>query len=330
MQENHGLDLSGNTVYVYFMQIGNDGPIKIGFTKHIRHRLSVVQVGNPALVRLIAVTEGGRTQEFELHNRFKKYRLYGEWFEPNPELLEYISQFKSLNIVSSDFQKPIKRGNENHNWKGDLACKGSKQQRARAYTRYKKKCDRCGLSKGVDTIFLDGNKDNLEQSNLALYCRRCRMEKDGTLNIFKEIKHQKKDPRPCKICNNLSTVFWHGRCHTCQEFFRRNSFERNEKLPKKDVFCNVCNIKVKRPANGKCHTCYEFFRRNGFDRNEMNKETEDIITIKNIGKMNFEKANLIRKLHNSKRYDNSYLANAAGISKSYLNDIISNRYFTNG
>jgi hypothetical protein len=327
MQENYGLDLSGKTVYVYFMQIGDDGPIKIGFTKNIRHRLSVVQIGNPALVRLIAVTDGGRAKEFELHNRFKKYRLYGEWFEPNQELLEYISQFKPLNIVSSDFQKPIKRGNENHNWKGDLACRASKQQRARAYTRYKKKCDRCGLSKGIDTIFLDGNKDNLEQSNLAFYCRRCRMEKDGTLNVLKEVKHQKKDPRPCKICNILSTNFWYGRCHTCNEFFRRNGFERSEKLPKEDVFCKICNTKVKYPAHGKCHTCYEFFRKNGFERNEINNETDEIKTLRNFsGKMTLEKAVLIRKLHHSK-YTNQFIAKAANISISYLNDILSNRYF---
>lgn len=261
------LDLSGKTSYVYFFRIGEDGPIKIGFTKRIRHRLAVVQVDNPSMVRLIAVMEGGRKEEFVLHKRFEEHRLYGEWFDPDNELVAFISTLQPLNLVAADFQKEIKRGAECHNWKGDAACSASKNQRARAYTRYKKRCDRCRLGKGLDSVYKDGNKDNLDPDNIVLYCRRCRMELDGTLDIIKNIKHEKK-LRPCKVCGNMDNRFWYDRCHACNEFFRRNGFERSEKRvgPKDPIACVVCGKLVDKPAKGKCHTCYEFFRRNGFER----------------------------------------------------------------
>lgn len=269
----HSLDLSGKTSYVYFLKIGENGPIKIGFTKHIRHRLTIIQVDNPLMVILIAVLEGGRKEEFALHKKFAKHRLYGEWFTPDNELIDFISTLHPLNLVSADFQKKIKRGIESHNWKGDAVCAASKNQRARAYTRYKKKCDRCKLGKGLDSVYKDGNKDNLDPDNIVLYCRRCRMELDGTLDIIKNVKHEKKSLRPCKICGKMGNRFWYDRCHTCHEFFRRHGFERSEKRvgPKDPVKCIVCERLVKEPAKGKCHTCYEFFRRNGFERTKFNR-----------------------------------------------------------
>lgn len=318
---------NNNTSYVYFMRVGETGPIKIGFTKNVRHRLSVVQVDNPTLVRLIAVTEGGRKEEFQLHKRFAKYRLYGEWFEPSTELLEYINQFPVLNIVSADFHKPTRKGSSCHNWKGEAASVSSKRQRARAYTRHRKQCERCKLRKGLDTVYKDGNKDNLEPSNIVLYCRRCRMELDGTLDIFKNAQLRKKF-RPCKVCGKETNRFWYDRCHACNEFWRRNGYERTEKdLHPKNTICSVCSQKVDQLAKGRCHSCYEFFRRNGFDRNEINVESEGLAQLRLISKMNIEKASLIRKLYISKRYGNKFLAKQAEISNSYFNDIIRNRYF---
>ena len=333
MHNNYGLDLSGKTSYVYFIRLGDDGPIKIGYTKNIKRRLITIQVDNPLLVRLIAVMVGGRKEEYQLHRIYSKYRLYGEWFEPSSELLGFISQFDSLNIVSADFQNPIKKGREHYNWKGDLACDSSKRQRARAFTRARKKCERCKKSKGIDTVYKDGNKDNLNSENIVLYCRRCRMELDGTLEIIKNVPHEKKDLRPCCVCKTLTNYFSHGRCHSCSEFFRRNGYERSEKIVRvrREGICKVCSD-IAFLAKGRCHVCYEFFRRNGFDKNLLQKkdiENEQIIQLSSFtDKMSMDKARLIRKLYNTKLYTQKFFANKAGISISYLNDIIRNRYFT--
>lgn len=328
MHKQYDLDLSGKTTYVYFMQVGETGPIKIGFTKNIQHRLSVIQVDNPSLVRLVAVQEGNRS--LEQHQKFNNYRLYGEWFEPVDDLLNYISQFTLLNIVAADFQKPRKRGSDCHNWKGEAAGRSSKQQRARAHTRYKKKCDRCKLGKGLDTVYLDGNKDNLETTNIALYCRRCRMELDGTLEIIKNTKVPTKE-RPCKICGKITNRFWYDRCGTCNEFWRRNGYERSDKKEKESKPCIICGKVVRFIANGKCHTCYEFFRRNGYERTKKflkDQESEDVKLLESFsGKMIMEKARMIRSLYQSGCYSNKFIAKKANISISYFNDIVHNRYF---
>lgn len=333
MQEDFGLDLSGKISYVYFFRLGEDGPIKIGYTKRIRRRLSVVQVDNPCVVRLISVIEGGRKEEFALHKKFESYRLYGEWFSPEKELIDFIYSFPVLDLVAADFQKPRPRGPDCYNWKGEEACSASKNQRAKAYTRYKKRCDRCKLGKGIDSIYKDGNKDNLDPDNIVFYCRRCRMELDGTIEIIKEIHRQKKF-RECKVCGKITNRFWYDRCNSCNEFFRRNGFERSEKREgKKDsVNCIICNDLVSKPAKGKCHTCYEFFRKNGFERSvilsEMNNENSDIEKLKSFNvKMNFEKARLIRLLFSTGMYTRDFLVEKSNISKSYLADILSNRYF---
>jgi hypothetical protein len=328
-----GLDLSGKTSYVYFLRISENGPIKIGFTKRLRERLSKVQVDNPFFVKLIAVTKGGRKEEYQLHQKFAKYRLYGEWFDPAEELLRYIEQFEKLDIVSADFQKPTRKGDASHNWKGDAACIVSKRQRARAHTRHKKSCERCKLRKGLDTVYKDGNKDNLDPANLVLYCRRCRMELDGTLDNLKSLEREKR-PRPCKICGKITTRFWYDRCGSCNEFWRRNGLERTEKQNriKDPVPCNVCSNMVKHPAKGKCHSCYEFYRRNGFDKDKVplkDLNTPDVNMLKSMGNMTHDKANLIRNLYISKQFSNKFLAQSASISISYFNDIIRNRYFKN-
>jgi len=76
---------------VYFVQSGDDGPIKIGFSTNIRMRIDNLSVGSPDPLHLLAAIRGGRAEERKMHRMFKDARLHGEWFEPVPELLETIS-----------------------------------------------------------------------------------------------------------------------------------------------------------------------------------------------------------------------------------------------
>lgn len=317
--------------HVYFIQIGDNGPIKIGITKKIRHRLATIQVDNPCLIYLLAVFPGDRNEELSLHKKFSDFNIIGEWFEPCQELLDFIKQYPELNLQASDFRIKRKTGDKCSYWKGECACDSSKQQRARSRKKNKTSyCERCKTGRALDIFYKDGNKNNLCNDNIGYYCRRCRMEMDGTLEGMKYYKHEKLPPRPCKICERLVNGLSHGRCHACMEFFRRNGFERSEKKigPKDPVSCIVCGKLVQQPAKGKCHTCYEFFRKNGFERFDgiiKDIETEDIIKLKTFNVlMDLEKATFIRKIYKTKLYSVGFIAKHANISKSYCYDIIRN------
>lgn len=80
---------------IYFIQQGNDGPIKIGHTTNVIRRLKSLQIGNPNWLQVLATAHGGHPLESELHARFQHLRLIGEWFEPAPELITYIRNIKS-------------------------------------------------------------------------------------------------------------------------------------------------------------------------------------------------------------------------------------------
>lgn len=66
--------------FVYFIQSGASGPIKIGLSKAPTQRVSKLQTGNPRELILRHVIPGDRSVEDELHDRFKAARIRGEWF----------------------------------------------------------------------------------------------------------------------------------------------------------------------------------------------------------------------------------------------------------
>lgn len=79
--------------FVYFIQAGEDGPIKIGRTNDVPGRLAGLQVGNHVPLRLLVATE--RAAESDLHALFEPYHIRGEWFSPCVELLDVIAAFRS-------------------------------------------------------------------------------------------------------------------------------------------------------------------------------------------------------------------------------------------
>lgn len=78
---------------VYFVQAGCiDGPIKIGVTRNVFSRFSDLQTSHYKRLYLIGMIPGGdKTLEAQLHDRFVKSRVRGEWFESSPELILFIS-----------------------------------------------------------------------------------------------------------------------------------------------------------------------------------------------------------------------------------------------
>ena len=76
---------------VYFIQADIGGPIKIGHAACISARMDTFQAGCPfKLVLLGHIPSGGQKLELRLHDKFDHFRLHGEWFEPDQDLLDFI------------------------------------------------------------------------------------------------------------------------------------------------------------------------------------------------------------------------------------------------
>ncbi|RKH11980.1 hypothetical protein D7X74_24480 [Corallococcus sp. CA047B] len=73
--------------WVYFIQQGKYGPIKIGWSRAPATRLVSLQTANPAPLTLLATVPGSRMTELQLHEQFAAYRMTGEWFRPVPALI---------------------------------------------------------------------------------------------------------------------------------------------------------------------------------------------------------------------------------------------------
>jgi hypothetical protein len=85
---------------VYFIQVVGNGPIKIGHAHDPLRRLKALQTSCPYELRIIATTPGGVEREVELHAMFSHLRTRLEWFNPEPELLEWIRE----NAVHTDME----------------------------------------------------------------------------------------------------------------------------------------------------------------------------------------------------------------------------------
>ncbi len=78
---------------VYFIQCGDHGPVKIGFTRSLGARIGQLQRDQSERLRVLAATPGTFQTERTTHARFAHLRIDGEWFRPEPELLAHIASF---------------------------------------------------------------------------------------------------------------------------------------------------------------------------------------------------------------------------------------------
>lgn len=73
---------------IYFIQEGEDGPVKIGWTSMSpEQRLYSMQTGNPRDLRVIAWAPGSQDYEKKFHEQLGFARIRGEWFHPHPAVL---------------------------------------------------------------------------------------------------------------------------------------------------------------------------------------------------------------------------------------------------
>ncbi len=86
------IPITSDEGFVYFVRSEKTHAIKIGFTAgKVEDRLSALQTAHPYKLQVLAASRGNRKYEKDLHERFRQFRLEGEWFEPHPDLMAFIS-----------------------------------------------------------------------------------------------------------------------------------------------------------------------------------------------------------------------------------------------
>lgn len=90
---------------IYFVQDGEDGPIKIGYSDDVVRRIAELSIGAHRELRVLLVISGEIEQEKQLHDRFSFAHKKGEWFWPVNELLSFIDKYK-LSMVESPTEIP--------------------------------------------------------------------------------------------------------------------------------------------------------------------------------------------------------------------------------
>lgn len=78
------------TGVIYFLQQGEDGPVKIGFSRdsNLETRIRNLQCGNPTKLFLRGTIMGIERDEQALHRKYQAYRMQGEWFNTTAVLRE--------------------------------------------------------------------------------------------------------------------------------------------------------------------------------------------------------------------------------------------------
>lgn len=91
----HLANQSRKISWVYFVQAGEGGPIKIGKAMNPSQRIGNLQVGNPHEVKLLHCLPDTGCTEGRIQGIFEESHLRGEWYNPTPDLLEFIDALKS-------------------------------------------------------------------------------------------------------------------------------------------------------------------------------------------------------------------------------------------
>ena len=76
---------------IYFIQCGENGPIKIGQSDDPEGRMAQLQIGCPYELKLLWAYTGNRFSECGIHLAFIHENIRGEWFHPSRCLIDFIT-----------------------------------------------------------------------------------------------------------------------------------------------------------------------------------------------------------------------------------------------
>jgi hypothetical protein len=77
--------------FVYFVERGCGGPIKIGWSQDVDRRLAELQTANAEILRVLGKVPGRMRDESKMHERFAYLRLEAEWFRNAREIHEFLA-----------------------------------------------------------------------------------------------------------------------------------------------------------------------------------------------------------------------------------------------
>lgn len=80
---------------VYFIQAGEKGPIKIGWSQEVDKRIATLQTANACKLTLLGTVPGTMETERAYHQKFSHLRLEAEWFQYSQEILDFISEIST-------------------------------------------------------------------------------------------------------------------------------------------------------------------------------------------------------------------------------------------
>lgn len=92
--------------YVYAVQIGPDGPIKIGLSYDPRSRFAQLQSASPYELRLLGCIVGNPLVEQTLHENLAAHHIRGEWFHPAPAVLDWCRSLLTAPRLPYDVRRP--------------------------------------------------------------------------------------------------------------------------------------------------------------------------------------------------------------------------------
>lgn len=77
---------------IYFIRSDDGSKIKIGWTGDLKRRLPELSSQFDCKFEVLAIADGRLNEESSLHDKFAKFRIEREFFEPSDELLDYIKE----------------------------------------------------------------------------------------------------------------------------------------------------------------------------------------------------------------------------------------------
>lgn len=100
---------------IYFIQEGDNGPIKIGKAVSVERRLKGLQTAHHKELSILQVIPGGAERESKIKKDLIKFKIKGEWFQPMPEVFEYMRrvQYPEYELLNGRPYAVLYRENEN-------------------------------------------------------------------------------------------------------------------------------------------------------------------------------------------------------------------------
>lgn len=77
---------------VYFIRAGSN--VKIGFSTQPMDRLQSLQTSHPDKLEILCTIAGSRDTERDMHKRFAKFHVRGEWFRMSSEITAFVTWAK--------------------------------------------------------------------------------------------------------------------------------------------------------------------------------------------------------------------------------------------